>query len=46
MLEFMKDLLPKGERVPKSYYKAKNLIRKVSLRYVATHACKNDYALF
>ena len=46
MLEFMKDLLLEGEKVPKSYYEAKNVMRELGLGYVPIHACKNDYVLF
>ena len=46
MLELLTKVLPKGNLVPRSTYKAKKILRDLSMSYKHKDACKNDYALF
>ena len=39
-------LLPRGNRLPRSYYEAKRLIRKLGLNYQQIHACPSGCVLF
>lgn len=40
LLGLMKDVLPDGANVPKSYYEAKTMLREIGLGYETIHACK------
>ena len=46
LLELLKEALPDANKLPKSFYEAKNIIRDLGLDYVRIHACKNDCVLF
>ena len=46
MLELLIKVLPKGNLVPRSTYKAKKILRDLSMPYEHKDACKNDCALF
>ena len=39
-------LLPRGNRLPRTYYEAKNIIRKLGLNYKQIHACPNGCILY
>lgn len=40
LLGFMKEVLPNGAKLPKSYYEAKTMLREIGLGYETIHACK------
>lgn len=40
LLELIKDVLPDGANLPKSYYEAKTMLREIGLGYLPIHACK------
>jgi hypothetical protein len=46
LLEFLIELLPKDNFLPKSYYEMKKTISKLGLGYEKIHACPNDCMLF
>ncbi|XP_026384531.1 uncharacterized protein LOC113280095 [Papaver somniferum] len=46
LLQLLKLAFPKTNRIPKSYYDAKKMLRDLGLGYESIHACKNDCALF
>nr|XP_048326798.1 uncharacterized protein LOC107423378 [Ziziphus jujuba var. spinosa] len=46
LLELLKEALPEGTKLPKSYYKAKCTLHALGLGYEMIHACKWDCALF
>lgn len=46
LLELLKQVLSIGERLPESYYGAKNMLHDLGLRYIFIHSCKYDCALF
>ncbi|XP_059650294.1 uncharacterized protein LOC132296065 [Cornus florida] len=46
LLEFLKELLPKDETLPKSHYELKKILRDLGLGYETIHACKHDCVLF
>ncbi|XP_060672748.1 uncharacterized protein LOC125422037 [Ziziphus jujuba] len=46
LLELLKEALPEGTKLPKSYYKAKCTLHAIGLGYETIHACKWDCALF
>nr|XP_048322914.1 uncharacterized protein LOC125420365 [Ziziphus jujuba var. spinosa] len=46
LLELLKEALPEGTKLPKSYYKAKCTLHALGLGYETIHACKWDCALF
>ena len=39
-------LLPRGNRLPRNYYEAKNIIKKLGLNYKQIHACPNGCVLY
>ena len=45
-MNLIKEALPDGEKLPKSYSKAKKNMRGLRLGYTPIHACKNNYAFF
>ena len=46
LLELLIFAFPKDNKLPKSHYEAKKLMKKVGLGYESIHACKNDCCLF
>lgn len=46
LLEFLRQVIPNGQTLPKSYYDAKNILKDLGLGYIAIHACKHDCVLF
>ncbi|XP_062078722.1 uncharacterized protein LOC133834305 isoform X2 [Humulus lupulus] len=46
MLELLHDAFPAPNKLPKSHYAAKRLLRKLGLGYESIHVCKHDCALF
>ena len=46
MLELLTKVLPKGNLVSRSTYKAKKILRDLGMSYEHIDACKNDCALF
>ena len=46
MLELLTKVLPKGNLVSRSTYKAKKILHDLGMIYEHIDACKNDYALF
>ena len=46
MLELLKELLPEGEILPKSFYETKKFLGELGLKYEKIHACPNDCILF
>ena len=46
VLGLIKDALPKGETLSKSYYEAKKLRNNLGFNYDNIHACLNDCVLF
>ncbi|XP_048323122.2 uncharacterized protein LOC125420525 [Ziziphus jujuba] len=46
LLELLKEALPEGTKLPKSYYKAKCTLHAIGLGYEMIHACKWDCTLF
>ena len=46
ILRLMKGVLPKDEKLPESYYKMKQILRKHGLGYKKIHACINDCVLY
>ncbi|KAE8725780.1 hypothetical protein F3Y22_tig00008145pilonHSYRG00058 [Hibiscus syriacus] len=46
LLGALKDVLPLNNRIPKSLYDAKKLLKGVGLQYEKIHACENDCVLF
>ena len=46
MLELLTKVLPKGNLVPRSTYKAKKILPDLGMSYEHTNACKNDCAYF
>ncbi|WMV59292.1 hypothetical protein MTR67_052677 [Solanum verrucosum] len=42
----LKEALPTGETLPKSYYDAKNMLQGLGLGYISINACKNDCVLY
>ena len=46
ILDLIKEALPEGETLPKSYRVARTLNRGLGLDYIPIHACVNDCILF
>ncbi|KAG9458709.1 hypothetical protein H6P81_003217 [Aristolochia fimbriata] len=46
LIGLMKEALPTGETLPRNYYEAKMLLRKLGFFYEKIDACKNDFILF
>jgi hypothetical protein len=46
LLQFLNDLLPKANVLPRSTYQAKKIICPLGLEVEKIHACKNDCLLF
>ena len=46
LLKLLKEVFPKGCKLPDSYYVAKTLLAKLGHGYESIHVCKNDYSLF
>ncbi|CAN6557837.1 unnamed protein product [Malus baccata var. baccata] len=46
LLELIKRMLPEGDCLPESYYKAKKLINDLGLTYVKIDACPNDCMIY
>ncbi|KAL5724591.1 hypothetical protein ACHQM5_007831 [Ranunculus cassubicifolius] len=45
-IQIIKKAFPQCKTLPKSYYEAKTLLRRLGLGYVKIHACINDCVLF
>ncbi|XP_022024563.1 uncharacterized protein LOC110924893 [Helianthus annuus] len=46
LLEFLKDLLPKGNLLPKTTHQVKKIMASLGLRYEKIHTCRNGCMLF
>ncbi|KAM3344328.1 hypothetical protein P3S68_026420 [Capsicum galapagoense] len=46
LLELLKDALPEGETLPKSFYDAKKIIKDLGLEYKKIHACPNNCMIY
>ena len=46
IIKFIKEALPDGETLPRSYREAKRFCWDLSFGYESIHACKNDCVLF
>ncbi|KAK6779849.1 hypothetical protein RDI58_022033 [Solanum bulbocastanum] len=46
LLELLKDMLPEGETLPKSFYDSKKIIKDLGLEYKKIHACPNDCMIY
>ncbi|KAM3216975.1 hypothetical protein P3L10_026418 [Capsicum annuum] len=46
LLELLKDVLPEGETLPKSFYDANKIIKDLGLEYKKIHACPNDCMIY
>ncbi|XP_049406168.1 uncharacterized protein LOC125869771 [Solanum stenotomum] len=46
LLELLKDVLPEGETLPKSFYDSKKIIKDLGLEYKKIHACPNDCMIY
>jgi hypothetical protein len=46
LLQFLNDLLPKANVLPRSTYQAKKIICPLELEVEKIHACRNDCMLF
>ena len=46
LLKLLKEIFPKGCKLPNSHYAAKKLLTKLGLGYKLIHVCKNDCSLF
>ncbi|XP_028063801.1 uncharacterized protein LOC114267018 [Camellia sinensis] len=46
LLELLKDLFPKGETLPKSFYATRKLLRDLGLDYHKVYACPRDCSLY
>ena len=46
LLDLLRDMLPKGNKIPKTTYEAKQNICPLGLEVEKIHACKNDCILF
>ncbi|XP_042944837.1 uncharacterized protein LOC122278720 [Carya illinoinensis] len=46
LIDLLRQALPDGETLPKSYYEAKQLRRGLGFKYDKIDACKNDCVLF
>ena len=46
LFSLLREVLPNGQSLPKSYYVANRFLWNWGMGYVPIHACKYDYALF
>ncbi|XP_049399799.1 uncharacterized protein LOC125863867 [Solanum stenotomum] len=46
LLELLKDVLPEGETLPKSFNDSKKIIKDLGLEYKKIHACPNDCMIY
>lgn len=46
LLELLKDVLPEGETLPKSFYDSKNIVKDLGLEYKTIRACPNDCMIY
>ena len=46
LLEVLMDMLPEGNEIPRTTYKAKKIVCPMGLKFEKIHACKNDCILF
>jgi hypothetical protein len=46
LLQFLNDLLPKANVLPRSTYQAKKIVCPLELEVEKIHACRNDCVLF
>ena len=46
LLPFLQDLVPEGNQMPESYYKAKQIVCPLGMEVRRIHACKNDCILY
>ena len=46
LIDFIREMLPEGAHVPRSWYEAKKSITELGLGYQKIDACKNDCVLF
>ncbi|WMV58364.1 hypothetical protein MTR67_051749 [Solanum verrucosum] len=44
--QLLKDVLPEGEALPKSFYDSKKIIKDLGLEYKKIHACPNDCMIY
>ncbi|KAJ7954436.1 Transposon protein, putative, CACTA, En/Spm sub-class [Quillaja saponaria] len=46
MMEIIKSMLPKIEKLPDNFYRSKKLVDELGLEYKQIHACPNDCTLY
>ncbi|OMO58327.1 Transposon, En/Spm-like protein [Corchorus capsularis] len=46
LMSIIKELLPKGDKLPSSFYRTKKMMSKLGLSYQKIHACVNNCMLF
>ena len=46
LIDFIREMLPEGAHVPRSWYEAKKSITELELGHQKIDACKNDCILF
>ena len=46
LLDLLSDMLPEGNKIPKTTYEAKQTICPLGMEVEKIHACKNDCVLF
>ena len=46
LINFIREMLPEGVHVPRSWYEVKKSITELRLSHQKIDACKNDYILF
>ncbi|XP_060962041.1 uncharacterized protein LOC133032191 [Cannabis sativa] len=46
LLDLLWKAFPKDNKIPRSYYEAKKMLRDLGLRYETIHVCKDNCALF
>ena len=46
LLQIVRDMLPKENTLPKSYYQAKKILCLMRMEYQKIHACPNDSILY
>lgn len=44
-LNIMKEFLPASNKLPKSYYDVKKMVKRLNIGYEKINACENDYML-
>ncbi|XP_024023057.1 uncharacterized protein LOC112092090 [Morus notabilis] len=46
LLKLLREAFPEGSRIPKSYYEAKRMMRKLGLGYKTIHVCPKECVLY